>query len=116
MKPISSHQAHSRKARGRITRSFIDKLIRYTPIVDVIGEHVPLKERGREYKGCCPFHHEENASFSVNPEKGTYYCFSCQAKGNVINFLVDHLRLSFPDAIDQLAANAGLEVEREPPA
>ena len=69
MKPVSSHQAHSRKARGRITRSFIDKLIRYTPIVDVIGEHVPLKERGREYKGCCPFSSREKRLVLGQPRK-----------------------------------------------
>ncbi|MDR3565179.1 MAG: DNA primase [Negativicutes bacterium] len=82
---------------------FIDKLRTASDIVNIISEYVPLKKRGRNYWGCCPFHHEQTASFSVTPDKGFFYCFGCQAGGNVFNFLMKVENLSFFEAMKLLA-------------
>ncbi|UQY81004.1 DNA primase [Candidatus Hepatincola sp. Av] len=77
-------------------------------IVDVVQEKVPLNKKGREYLGLCPFHHEKTPSFYVNPQKGFYYCFGCQAKGNIFNFYVELYKLSFPEAVKALAQKANI--------
>ena len=74
---------------------------------------MPLKKQGREYKACCPFHGEKTPSFWVSPEKQFYHCFGCGAHGTVIGFLMSYDRLSFPEAIEELAGRLGLEVPRE---
>ncbi|MGH9151862.1 MAG: DNA primase, partial [Acidimicrobiales bacterium] len=81
-----------------------------TDFVEVASEHVALKRVGRRWVGLCPFHAEKTASFSVNAELGLYHCFGCQAKGDVITFLreVDHL--DFVEAVERLAARAGIEL------
>ena len=65
---------------------FIEKLRVENDIVSILSDYVPLKKKGKNYWGCCPFHHEKTPSFSVNPDKGFFYCFGCQAGGNVFNF------------------------------
>lgn len=82
---------------------FIDKLRSEADIASVISEYVPLKKKGRNYWGCCPFHHEKSASFSVTPDKGFFYCFGCQAGGNVFNFLMRIENVGFYDAVKLLA-------------
>ena len=62
---------------------------------------------------CCPFHEEKTPSFSVTPDKGLYYCFSCHAAGNAIKFLMQHQRMTFPEAVEELAHQAGMEVPRQ---
>lgn len=79
-----------------------------TDVVAVISEHVALKRVGRNYSGLCPFHGEKSPSFSVSPEKGTYYCFGCQAKGDVITFLREVEHLDFSAAVEKLASKANL--------
>lgn len=79
-----------------------------TDVIAVISEHVALKRVGRNYSGLCPFHGEKSPSFSVSPEKGTYYCFGCQAKGDVITFLREIEHLDFSAAIEKLAAKANI--------
>ena len=64
-------------------------------IVDVVGEHVVLKKKGREFVGVCPFHDDKSPSMTVSPAKQFYYCFSCGAGGNAIKFLMELQRLSF---------------------
>src|SRR5882724_4025709 len=98
---------------GLIPQSFIDELIARADIVEVIGLRVPLKKAGREYKACCPFHGEKTPSFWVSPEKQFYHCFGCGAHGTVLGFLMNYDRLSFPEAIEDLAARLGLEVPHE---
>ena len=98
---------------GRIPRDFIDDLIARSDIVDIIDARVKLKKAGRNYQACCPFHNEKSPSFSVSQEKQFFYCFGCGAKGNVISFLMDFDRLEFPEAVEELAKNYGLEVPRE---
>lgn len=79
-------------------------------IVDVISEYVPsLKKAGRNYKANCPFHNEKTPSFTVNPDKKMFYCFGCNAGGDVFKFVMDIEGLSFPEAARKLAAKAGVE-------
>ncbi|MEM7207966.1 MAG: DNA primase [Pseudomonadota bacterium] len=98
---------------GRIPQSFIDNLLDRTEIVDLIGSRVDLKKAGVSYKACCPFHNEKTPSFIVNPVKQFYHCYGCGANGSAISFLMEYDHLSFPEAIEELAAMAGLEVPRE---
>jgi DNA primase len=98
---------------GRIPQAFIDELIARADIAEIIGTRVPLKKQGREYKACCPFHGEKTPSFWVSPEKQFYHCFGCGKHGTVLGFLMDYDRMSFPEAIEDLAGRLGLEVPRE---
>jgi len=81
--------------------------------VEVIGSRVQLKKAGREYKACCPFHTEKTASFWVSPDKQFYHCFGCGAHGTVLRFLMEHDRMAFPEAVEELASRLGLEVPHE---
>ena len=96
-----------------IPRQFIDDLLTKSNIVDVINARVKLKKAGRDYQACCPFHHEKTPSFTVSEKKQFYYCFGCGAKGNAISFLMDYDKLEFVEAVEELAASAGLEVPYE---
>jgi len=98
---------------GRIPQSFIDELLNRIDIVDVIDARVPLKKAGSNYKACCPFHTEKSPSFTVSQPKQFYHCFGCGAHGTAISFLMEYEHLDFVDAIEDLAQQAGLEVERE---
>ncbi len=98
---------------GRIPQSFIDEVLARTDLMAVVAEGVRLKKSGRGYLGLCPFHNEKTPSFSVNPERGFYYCFGCHASGTAITFLMEHERLDFPEAIADLASRVGLTVPRE---
>ena len=70
---------------------------------------MPLKKAGREYKACCPFHSEKTPSFWVSPDKQFYHCFGCGAHGTVLGFLMDHDRMAFPEAVEELATRLGLD-------
>jgi len=80
-------------------------------IVSIISETVKLTRKGRSYTGLCPFHREKTPSFSVNPEKGFFYCFGCKEKGTAFDFLMKVEGLSFPEAARRLADHAGIEIE-----
>lgn len=98
---------------ARIPQSFIDELMNRVDIVEVIDARVPLKKAGREYAACCPFHNEKTPSFYVSPVKQFYHCFGCGAHGTAIGFLMEYDHLAFPEAVEELARQAGLEVPRE---
>ncbi len=98
---------------GLIPRSFIDELIARANIVEVVGSRIALKKAGREYKACCPFHSEKTPSFWVSPEKQFYHCFGCGAHGTALSFLMEHDRLPFPEAVEELASSLGIPVPRE---
>jgi DNA primase len=72
-------------------------------IEELVGQYVQLTKKGRNLLGLCPFHSETKPSFTVSPEKGIFYCFGCGAGGNVISFMMQHQRLSFPEAAQELA-------------
>ncbi len=80
-------------------------------IVDVIGEHLALKRKGREMIGLCPFHEDHRPSFNVNPSKQIFKCFACGAGGDVVKFIQMRENLSFPQALHRLADRAGIKVE-----
>lgn len=82
-------------------------------IVDIVSRYVKLTKKGSSYFGLCPFHNEKSGSFSVSQSKQMYYCFGCGAGGNVISFLMNYDRLSFREALTQLADNAGIKLPQE---
>lgn len=98
---------------GLIPQSFIDDLLDRIDIVDVVDPRVKLKKTGKNYSACCPFHDEKTPSFTVSPDKQFYYCFGCGASGTALSFILEHDRLNFPDAVEELAKMAGVEVPRE---
>ena len=95
--------------------SFLDELRQRLPLSGIVGRRVRLLRAGREFKGCCPFHNEKTPSFYVNDDKQFYHCFGCGAHGDIIGFTMRLENLSFPDAIENLAAQAGLTVPRDTP-
>ena len=90
--------------------SFIDDLKSHADIVQVVSERVPLKRSGATWKGNCPFHTEKTPSFHVNGDKGFFHCFGCGVGGDVIKFIELFEKVTFPEAVRQLAARAGLTV------
>ncbi len=98
---------------GLIPQTFIDDLLARVDIVAVIERRVPLKKAGHEWTACCPFHDEKTPSFTVSPQKQFYHCFGCGAHGSAISFLMEYEHLEFPDAIEELASDLGLEVPHE---
>jgi DNA primase len=110
---FSAVNCHQDTVAGRIPQHFIDELVARTDIIEVIGNRVPLKKAGKDYKACCPFHDEKTPSFTVVPDKQFYHCFGCGAHGTSLGFLMDYDHLSFVEAIEELATRAGLQVPRE---
>ncbi len=98
---------------GYIPPSFVDELLTRVDIVEVIDSRVPLKKAGKSYLACCPFHSEKTPSFNVSPQKQLYHCFGCGAGGSVIRFLMDYDNLEFPEAVEELAKMAGVDVPYE---
>ena len=96
---------------GMISQSTIDEVSAKTDIVQVVQEYVPLTQKGNDWWGCCPFHHEKTPSFSVSNEKKFYYCFGCHAGGTVFNFIMQMEKLSYPESIQFLAKKAGVQVQ-----
>ena len=99
-----------------IPSDFIQTLLARVDIVQVIDRQVPLKKAGANFAACCPFHSEKTPSFTVSPAKQFYHCFGCGAHGTAIGFLMEFGGKSFPDAVEELARDAGLEVPRTDPA
>ena len=96
---------------GRIRDEDIALVREKSPIADVIGEHVQLRNSGGgNLKGICPFHDEKSPSLSVSPARGLYHCFGCQAGGDVIKFVqqIDHI--DFSDAVERLAGRCGVQL------
>ena len=89
---------------------FVEKLRSQADIVSVISEYVPLKKKGRNFWGCCPFHQEKTPSFSVAPEKSFFYCYGCQAGGDVFRFLMRVESIGFVDSVKLLAQKLGVSV------
>ncbi|HEY0525550.1 MAG TPA: DNA primase [Stellaceae bacterium] len=97
------------------TPQFLDELRSRVGLASIVGRRVRLTRRGREHTGLCPFHKEKTPSFHVVEDKGFYHCFGCGAHGDAIGFLMQTGNLSFPEAVEQLAAEAGMEVPKETP-
>ncbi len=82
-------------------------------IEEVIGEHVNLKKAGTNLKGLCPFHSEKTPSFVVNPDRHTYHCFGCGEGGDVFSFMMNYHRISFPEALQELARKYNITLEEQ---
>ena len=95
---------------ARIPQELIDQIRAANDIVDVISERIPTKRAGRNYRALCPFHQEKTPSFNVSPERQIYHCFGCGVGGNVITFLMEYDKLSFPEALRELASRAGISL------
>ncbi len=99
---------------GRISQKDIEEIRERTNIADVVGEYVQLKSAGGgELKGRCPFHDEKSPSFTVSPTKGVFYCFGCQEKGNLFDFVAKIDSLAFRDVAEKLAARLGMTLTLE---
>ena len=98
---------------GLIPQTFIDDLLSRADIVEVVDKRVTLRKSGKNYSACCPFHKEKTPSFSVQPERQFYYCFGCGAGGNAIGFIMNFDQTDFPQAVESLARDNGMEVPRE---
>lgn len=93
--------------------AWLDELLHKNDIVSVVSNYVELKPKGRKLWACCPLHGEKTPSFSVSPDKQLFYCFGCHAGGTVIQFVMDMERLTFYEAVQQLAARVGMELPNE---
>jgi len=93
-----------------IDRSTIERILDAAQIVDVVQDFVPLKKRGVNYLGLCPFHNEKTPSFTVSPSKEIFKCFGCGKVGNSVNFIMEHEQLSYPEALKYLARKYHIEV------
>ena len=96
-----------------IKEESIERLLSIVDIVEVVERYVPLKRSGRNSVGICPFHDDRNPSMSVNSQMGIFHCFSCKAGGNAIKFIMEYEKISYPEAIEKLAASVGFTLEYE---
>ena len=99
---------------GRIDKITIERILKAAKIEDVVGEFVKLKKKGVRYLGLCPFHDDRHiGSFVVYPKGNCYKCFKCGAKGGVVDFLMEHAHLSYPDSIRWLGKKYSIETDME---
>ncbi|MFC1549720.1 DNA primase [Candidatus Neomarinimicrobiota bacterium] len=96
---------------ARIPQDTIDQIRDTADVVDIISKYVDLKKRGQNFVGLCPFHNDTHPSLYVSPSKQIYKCFSCDAGGNAMTFLMNYEKISFIDAVKQLGERYGIEVK-----
>jgi DNA primase len=99
--------------KGRLSNLQIGEILSHNDIAEVIGGYVTLKSSGKNLKGLCPFHQEKTPSFMVNRDRGLWHCFGCGQGGNLITFLMNIEKMTFPEAIRLLAQKAGINLELE---
>lgn len=99
----------------RFTPSFLDEIRNRLPVSAVVGKRVALKKQGREWRGLSPFNKEKTPSFYVNDQKGFYHCFSSSKHGDQFSFLMEMEGLSFPEAVERLAHEAGVPLPKLDP-
>jgi len=95
------------------SNSTIENLKNQVNIVDVVGRSVSLKRAGNNYKGVCPFHNEKTPSFVVSEQKQIFTCFGCGATGDVIEFVKRFYNLEFSEALEKLANEYGITLEKK---
>ncbi len=98
---------------ARFTRDSVDRVKEAADIVEIVSVHTDLQQRGQDYWGNCPFHEERTPSFKVNPRDKLYYCFGCEASGDVFRFVEEKEGLDFASAVESLAERYGVELKRE---
>jgi len=96
-----------------ISKKTIDDLMLITKIEDVVGDFVSLKRRGQNWVGLCPFHDDKNPSMYVNPRLGIFNCFVCGTKGSAVHFIMEHEKISYPEALRYLAKKYNITIEEE---
>jgi DNA primase len=96
-----------------IPQSFIQELVARADVVEIVGRYVQLKKGGANFMGLCPFHGEKSPSFSVSPAKQFYHCFGCGKNGTVISFMMEHVGMSFVEAVKDLAQQYGMQVPED---
>ena len=99
----------------KFSDSFLDEIRARLPVSQVVSRRVPLKRAGREWKGLSPFNKEKTPSFTVNDQKGFYHDFSSGKHGDIFSFVMETEGLSFPEAVEKLAGDAGLELPKPDP-
>jgi DNA primase len=97
------------------TPAFLDELRARFNLSDVVGRRVRLIRRGREHTGLCPFHNEKTPSFTVSDDKGFYHCFGCGEHGDVVGFVMKTENMTFPEAVERLAEEAGMPLPKQAP-
>src|SRR5262245_13443413 len=98
---------------ARFTRESVDRVKEAVDIVEIVSAHTDLQQRGQDFWGNCPFHDERTPSFKVNPRDKLYYCFGCEASGDVFRFVEEKEGLDFASAVESLSERTGVELERE---
>jgi len=98
-----------------ISRDSVARVREAADLVDIVSDHVRLKKRGRSWEGLCPFHEEKTPSFSVDPDKGLYYCFGCHQGGDLFKFVMQVEHLNFPEAVERLARRYGVKLPPRSP-
>jgi len=98
---------------GRIPENILDDILGRVDIVEIIAGCLPLKRSGRNFKACCPFHHEKTPSFMVSPSRQIYHCFGCGESGNAFKFLMRYERMDFPEAVEALARKTGVILAKD---
>jgi DNA primase len=98
---------------ARFTRDSVDRVKEASDILEIVSAHTDLQQRGQDYWGNCPFHDERTPSFKVNPRDKLYYCFGCEASGDVFRFVEEKEGLDFAAAVESLGERYGVELERE---
>ena len=92
---------------------FLEQLRGRLTLSEIIGRRIKVTRAGREHKACCPFHKEKTPSFTINDDKQFYHCFGCGAHGDIVKFVMEYDNISFRDAVEQLASQAGMEVPQQ---
>src|SRR6202171_2084020 len=92
-----------------------EEILRRTDLVQLVGKRVRLMRKGRVFWGLCPFHKEKSPSFKVENERRSYHCFGCGAGGDAFKWLTETEGLSFPEAVEKLAGEAGVELPKWSP-
>ena len=99
----------------RFSPNLLEEILRRTDIVQLVGRRVKLVRKGQAFWGCCPFHQEKSPSFKVENARRTYKCFGCGKGGDAFRWLAETEGLSFPEAVERLAAEAGVELPKWSP-
>lgn len=96
-----------------ISKKTVDEILLVSKIEEVVGDFVPLKKRGQNWVAVCPFHDDKNPSMYVSPRLGIFKCFVCEAGGNAVHFLMEHEKISYPEALRYLAKKYNIFIEEE---
>ncbi|MFA5275815.1 MAG: DNA primase [Candidatus Omnitrophota bacterium] len=102
--------------RGLIPDNLLEDILSRVDLVELVSSYIPLKKTGKNFKACCPFHHEKTPSFVVSADRQIYHCFGCGESGNAFRFLMRYERMEFPEAVEVLAGRTGVvlpEISRQ---